>query len=216
MLIITASNRPDVLQNNLGKSDILGGNDFVVGMGNQNDFNIPQIYNLATRAQSEAETMFCHDDVFLPDHSMFKINQAISWLDSRNIEWGVLGFAGASMDKFKNSRILTGHIQDRGREWGEEITEPKRVQTLDELCIIINTRHRFLFDDRFPLDFYVADLCMQSHEKGLGVYVIPCYIHHNSSRAIGGRTPSFYESEARFREKWKHRLPIATTCSILK
>lgn len=218
MLIIAASNRMDVLRDNLGKSEILAGNSLIVGIGYHSNFNIPQIYNRAEKDLSHTEVMFVHDDVLITKEASDELIYWINYLNKEEPTWSVIGMAGAWIGNVRGSdniRLLFGHIQDRGKKWGSPFAGPKKVQTLDELCIVVNNRHKFKFDEQFPLDFYAADLCMHAHEKGRGVYVVPSYVHHNSSRAIGARTPSFYESEVKFKKKWAHRLPIATTCSIM-
>lgn len=211
MRIITVSDRPEVFKANLGKSKILQFHPLSV-MDQPID-GIPfNIENDRIHNDEHQISMFVHDDVFLPDEFELQLVNALYQLPDN---WAVLGVAGAS---FHNGRQkFQGHIKDRGSEWLKRFEEPQPCQTVDELLIIINEKHEDLhFDYEFPFDFYGADLCMQAHERGLGVYVIPAFVHHNSSRKVGERTPSFYESEAKFREKWKHRLPIATTCSILK
>jgi hypothetical protein len=208
MRIVTVSNNDDVLQKNLLQSDIFKHHVLTVGYTTS---NIPQAINEMNYPTLGAR-MFVHNDVYIPRGFEERIIKTLYDLPD---DWGVIGAAGASM--IKGERHYLGHIEDRGRKWGRPVDKPVPVQTLDELLIIVNDNHGFWkFDEQFPFDFYGADICMQAHERGLGVYVVPAFVHHNSSRKIGERTPSFYESEAKFKEKWKHRLPIATTCSILR
>lgn len=208
MRIVTVSNNDSVLKNNLLKSDIFKHHVLTVG---HTTSNIPAAIN-AMNYPTLGARMFVHNDVYIPKGFEEKLIKTLYELPD---DWAVIGAAGAVF--VRDQRQFLGHIDDRGMKWGRPVDKPIPVQTLDELLIIVNDNHGFWkFDEQFPFDFYGADLCMQAHERGLGVYVVPAFVHHNSTRKVGERTPSFYESEAKFREKWKHRLPIATTCSILR
>lgn len=212
MKIVTVSHKESVLKENLLQSEMF--RFHVLHIAHTNS-NVPQAINEASKGNIGAR-MFVHNDVFIPKDFELQLVKALYSLPN---DWGILGLAGASMVKTHqgSKRLFFGHVMDRGNVWGTPFLNPIKVQTVDELLIIVNDAHgTWEFDEQFPFDFYGADICMQAHERGLGVYVIPAFVHHNSSRKVGERTPSFYESEAKFREKWKHRLPIATTCSILK
>lgn len=203
--IVTASNNEQVLIDNLLTSPIADKYPVIARTGFD---NVPKAYNTAQVNGAEV-VMYVHNDVHIPEF------EDGLW---RTIErlpetWAVLGVAGVRFDNGK--RTIHGYINDRGRLWGSPISSPREVDTLDELMLIVNLNHGLKFDERFPLDFYGADLCMQAHEKQLGVYVIPGYVHHNSKRPFGNRTPGFYASETVFAVKWLHRLPIATTCAIV-
>lgn len=177
--------------------------------------NVSRSYNLALIKHSKnfEVIIFVHEDVFFPDTFEGQLKQALK--DLEGIDWGVLGVAGARAEN--GGRTFHGNIKDRGREWGKPISKPIPVQTVDELMLIVNTKADLSFDEQFPLDFYGADICMQSKDFGHGVFVIPGYVHHNSSRPFGGRTPSFYESEKKFKAKWSWvEEPIATTCTLIK
>lgn len=220
IVIVTASINYQVYEKNLGASHFANAK----GVMRMEGFdNVAKAYNISMRQfaglTDDVIAIFVHDDVFLPLTFEGDLKVMLSKLPEN---WGVCGVAGAytSLDVLKNKvlRKFYGNVNDRGTEWGKPLTEPMPVQTLDELMLIVNLKHGYhsLFDEQFPLDFYGADLCMQAHERGLGVYAIQAYVHHNSSRAFGGRTPGFFESEAKFKKKWAKRLPIATTCSLMK
>lgn len=203
--IVCASHRPEILSRNLLQSEIDLNGIFI-----QTGFrNIPKAYNdvIEQHAGNYEEIVYVHEDVYITHQASCILKPDVP------DNWAVLGLAG--VDFINGQRSYIGNIRDRGKEWGSHLSEPAKAQTVDELLFIVNHRYDLKFDEQFPLDFYGADICMQAHEKGLGVYVIPGYVHHNSTRAFGARTPSFYESEAKFKKKWAHRLPIATTCSIM-
>jgi hypothetical protein len=164
--------------------------------------NVPKAYN---DVQVNGVVMYVHEDVYLPDTFREDLFTALKKAPD---DWGVLGVAGVS------NRQIKGYINDRGRLWGRPINKPVEVDTLDEMLLI--TRGDLKFDEQFPLDFYGADICMQARLQGRKCYVINAYCEHNSSRKFGERTPSFYESEKLFREKYINYLPIATTCTLIR
>jgi len=222
-LIFTASHKEDVLKNNLMKSKFI--NDHMDRLMIMRDHaNVSQALNFAVDISGITFTswpefepeffIFVHNDVVLPDSFEDDLQTAILDLGGEN--WGVLGVAGARWDAILNRKEECGYINDRGREWGQKTGWTHKVQTVDELLLIVRNDQRLRFDETLPQDFYGADLCMQAHELGMSVKVFESFVHHNSTRPVGGRTPSFYESEKRFREKWAHKLPICTTCSTLK
>jgi hypothetical protein len=120
--------------------------------------------------------MFVHQDVILPDEYWLanaeKILEGISKL-------GVAGCAGVD-DKGRKQ----GFIRDRYYYWGEPLTAPKQVQTLDESVLIIPRKvfEGIQFDeDNFKgWHCYGADYCLTAGSQGLRTYVIPNPIYHNS------------------------------------
>lgn len=193
---VTASHRPEVLKENLLLSPILN----TYGLTVQTGFtNIPNAYNeVRTRADL---VCYVHNDVYLPPLFESQLEKFIAMLPNT---WEVLGVAGVTGPPKQNY----GFICDRGKMWGKVINSPVKVDTLDELLLI--TRGNIKFDPLFEQDFYGADICI-----GREAYVIPCFVNHNSSREFGGRTEKFYEAERLFKNKYLHKLPIVTTCSIL-
>lgn len=200
---ITASHNNTVLAANLLRSPHVGSTGISIVRGQS---NIAKAYNSVKVMAAIA--IYVHHDVFLPITFEKDLKKALLRVPD---DWGVLGVAGVKLEDGK--RIIHGHINDRGREWGSQWNLPAEVDTLDEMLLI--TRGDLLFDETFEQDFYGADLCMQARELGKKCYAISAYCHHNSSREFGGRTPQFYDAEKVFKQKWKDRLPIATTCSIM-
>jgi hypothetical protein len=207
---VTASHDPKVLRDNLDRSPIfqpsapqfLGGYFSAIGFN-----NVARAYNTFFPKEETQFVVYVHHDVYLPENFYFNLKSSLLKLEKEN--WGVLGVAGVKFDG--KIRSIHGNIQDRGKRWGCPENLPHEVDTLDELLLV--TKGDYIFDEQFPQDFYGADICMQARERGEKVFAIDAYCEHNSGRAVGGRTPSFFESEAKFKEKWKKYLPIVTTTS---
>jgi hypothetical protein len=201
--IVTASHKEHILHDNLQQSVIVDHYPFMVMRGYA---NIPKAYNDGT-VKGEIN-IYVHHDVWLPPHFETDLKIGLAILPD---DWGVLGLAGVVLKDGQRKQV--GHIKDRGREWGAPIKDFMQVDTLDELILI--TKGDLTFDEQFEQDYYGADLCMTASFMGKKSYVIKSFCEHNSGRAFGGRTPGFFQSQAKFKDKWKEYLPIATTCSIM-
>jgi len=225
--IVTASINEDTLKTNLLSSKLASEVPVHVMRGYD---NVPKAYNTAIWEffePSDDFVIFMHDDVYLPEDFRAALEKQIDVLMRYGVNhFGIAGLAGAAMERDITGglieplrRVLHGHVMDRGREWGKASIEVFRVDTVDELMLIVHADliHLFgpnLFDESFPLDFYGADISMKAKQHGLQTYAISAFAYHNSSRPFGGRTPGFFQSKKYFEQKWYMRLPIATTCTI--
>lgn len=194
---VTASINPQTLKDNLLSSNAFNSYGLTVQEGYT---NVAKAYN---EAGVKADLVcYVHDDVYLPQKFIDTLALFLPMLPD---DWDVLGVAGVTGPPKQNH----GFISDRGKMWGKVVNKPVKVDTLDELLLI--TRGNIKFDEQFEQDFYGADICI-----GRNAYVVPCFVHHNSSRAFGGRTEKFYEAERLFKNKHLDKLPIVTTCSIIE
>jgi hypothetical protein len=202
--VITYTENERVLRDNLLKSDFC--ETFFPSI-QRGYTNIPQAYNAGT-APGDINIYIQHD-VFLPKFFYKDLEIALKHIPD---DWGVMGLAGVRLEN--NRRQIVGHIIDRGKDWGKPIDGYfATVDTLDELILI--TQGDLAFDEQFEQDFYGADVCMQVKQQGRKSYVFKGFCDHNSNRAAGQRSSSFYVSQERYRAKWKDYLPIATTCGLI-
>lgn len=207
---VTASHRPEVLAACLERSPIFRMGVFPLAIRKEVS-NISAAYN----SVGPIDDFMCylHHDVFLPVTFENDLKTAIDDINKQDPAWGVLGVAGVKLIGGKKENF--GNILDRGKVWAYNVDKlPAEVDTLDELLLI--TQSDFEFDENLPFDFYGADICMQAKAKGRKCYAIDAYCEHNSTRAFGARTESFYKSQEYFKNKWREYLPIVTTCAILE
>lgn len=135
-----------------------------------------QALNYMGRQAQGEYLMFVHQDVILPSER---------WLEDIEIilanisDLGVAGCAGVDENGQQQ-----GFIRDRYHLWGKPFAEPKAVQTLDESVLIVP--HPVFRDIQFDEEnftgwhCYGADYCLRAKSRGLGIYVIPSFIYHNS------------------------------------
>jgi len=204
MIFITASHKPEILEANLLKSKIFKKYKLIV---QKNYSNVPKAYN---EAEGGDITVYVHHDVFLPDDFEDNLLSSIAEIEKKDKNWGVLGVAGVEL---KERRVIYGNIDDRGVQWGDPKELPHEVDTLDELILIV--KNKFVFDEKLGNHFYGADICLQAKELGMKSYAINAYLHHNSGLLRGERPDDFWEARDYMKEKYKHILPIATTCTII-
>jgi hypothetical protein len=211
LAFIVAANNDAILQKNFLNSKVTREKKYpvIIQRGYR---NIGKAYNDG-RHGVQAEYLVClHQDVFLPDAWEDQVLASLRQLAGR--PWGVLGVAGIRL--MGRQRVLVGHILDQGRPFGSSENLPAIVDTLDELLLIVRNDGKLLFDEEIPAThLYGADICLQASSQGMGCYAINAYCHHNSINS-NPDTPEFRLAAKYMQEKWKKRLPILTTCTLLE
>lgn len=177
-----------------------------------NRYSAPQALNLgAARATGEI-LVFLHQDVRLPSAWFERLSGQIRAVEESFGSWGVLGVFGVTP-----WGRMVGHIDDPHgyRKWGRL---PCRVQSLDEVCLVVRRDGDLRFDEELGgFHLYGADLCLQARQRGAKCYVIDACLEHLS----GGRTDAqFWEMAGRLEAKWR-KVPgsppvIETTCGIFR
>jgi len=208
---IVATNNDELLQKNFLSSKVIRDKKYPVTL--QRGYrNIGKAYNDGM-AKTDAQILIClHQDVFLPDGWEDQMLASLSKLEPSN--WGVLGVAG--IQSLERRSVLVGHLLDRGVEIGSSENLPARVDTLDELLLVIRKDQKLRFDERIPAThLYGADICLQASSQGLGCFAISAYCQHNSIDS-NPHTPEFRLAVKYMQKKWKRRLPFVTTCAVVE
>jgi hypothetical protein len=182
--------------------------------------------------------MFVHQDVDLCSDSWLDNIEAL--LDSLP-DLGIAGVAGIRergatfKERFRNienqrplgrARNVISHGPQR-QLWGAPILHSEPVQTLDE-CLVIIPKSVFnvmQFDETTCSDWhlYAVDYCLSVKTRGFGVYVIPKYLHHQSTgleksplqilTSFNIYSEEYYRTLKRILKKHKYQFEwIHTTC----
>ena len=204
---ICATNNNIVLEKYLKKSILFKQKHLILQKGYN---NIPKAYNEAIKKAKGEIICFLHQDVFLPDNWEVNLSHSLKAIKKIDANWGVLGVAGVMPNDYDGKRYV-GHLLDRGSEWGSYSGLPAKVQTIDELLLIIKNDNSLKFDENIPTNhLYGADICMQAQTIGRNCYSINAYCHHNSTTLL---LPDNFRPAAKyFHKKWNSYLPIFTTC----
>lgn len=210
LTIAVAVNDINVLRKNLFLSPR------VLNSESDNQLIIKQNYSSASLAYNsaieEAENdiiIFVHQDVYLPECWFSDLNQSISYLETRGIEWGVLGCCGSR----KFAKASVGQVYTNGVGiHGVAISQPEIVDTLDEIVLIIRRSSGLRFDPTLPhFHLYGTDLCISAKSKGMACYAIPAFCIHNTNQIL--KLPrEYWVCYQYIKKKWKNLLPIYTSC----
>ena len=145
--------------------------------------------NEGGRSANGKYVMFAHQDVSLPSTEW--LGQAERLLDGLT-DLGIAGVAGKAE---KGHRVMTNieHGEPPKPAGQIPITEPAKVQTLDE-CIAIVPKvvfDKLGFDEAVCDDWhlYVVDYCLSVKNLHLEAYVIPMKAYH---RSLGEPVPAGY------------------------
>jgi O-methyltransferase len=180
--------------------------------------------------RAQTDWVLClHEDVHLPANWEVKVVDKLVEAEQRFGPIGVAGIYGVGPviqrqpgntppnDGPSPISNLTaerfGWVSSRDVGIREEPELPARVSTLDELLLILPKDTLLRFDPALGFHLYGADLCLQAAELGLAVVAIEAPCKHNTRHRTIPEV--FLKSAEVFARKWRHRLPIATTCAII-
>jgi hypothetical protein len=167
-----------------------------------------EAYNDAIDRSKNDLMVFMHQDLILPESWLSQLNLALDILDRDDPNWGVLGCYGETRDDGGR-----GYIYSSGRGiLGKPFDQPQRVQTLDEIVLIIRKSSGIRFDQALPhFHMYGADICMKAQKMGRRNYAISAFCIHNTIFNLV-LPNEFYESYRHLKRTWREFLPIQTTC----
>lgn len=201
---MAAVNRDEVLSANLLRSpDVMAG--AVRVMEQRGSASAAFAYNAGLDRCGDASIVaFIHQDVYLPAGWVKRTQTAMGLLDH---DWAVAGVWGVTPGgKFAGRVWCSGggqeHIGIRGTV---------EAESLDEIVLLVNTRHGLRFDPALPgYHLYATDLVRQAREKGLKSFCIDAPVVHNS-RCNPQPLDAHYRAAYRYMQrKWAAQLPLRT------
>jgi hypothetical protein len=205
---VVAVNNRDVLEQNLLSSPCLRFPHSHEVLIQEKFPSAALAYNDGMQRASNDLVIFIHQDMFLPEAWLSRLEMNLQYLDENGPDWGVLGCWGARTDG-----SLVGHIYSSGLGLlGEELENPLPVQTLDEIVLVVRKNSGLFFDETLPhFHFYGADICMTAASRRLNCYAMSAFCVHNTAQIL--RLPEeFYDCYAHVKRVWRNCLPIQTTC----
>jgi SAM-dependent methyltransferase len=157
---------------------------------------------------THAPVICLHQDVYLPEGWPERFWQQYREAERRFGRLGVVGIYGIAGGNGPAQRV--GRVVDRDRLLCEPPPLPARVDTLDELLLAVPRELQSSVDPQLGFHMYGADLCLAAQARGMANVAIDAVCLHNSRSA--GLPASFAPSVAAFIAKWRHALPVATSC----
>jgi len=205
--LISATNNEAILKNCLLHSpDVRSASSLMLQKGYT---NAAEAFN---KAIAEAKTdllIFVHQDVYLPEGWITKVQETIKVLSETDPQWGVLGVWGARIGSEGAGFVYDGawnHVL------GNEFQGGREVDALDEVVLILRKSSGLRFDPQIPgFHMYGADICLEAKRRGMKCFAIAAFCIHNTNQY--GMLPwQFWNAYLKMRKKWKANLPIKTTC----
>jgi hypothetical protein len=156
--------------------------------------------------------IFAHQDIYFPTEWFSSVTQTITRLNEIDPQWAVLGLVGVDENGLIQGRTWSTGLK---REVGSFLPNPIRVQSIDELVIILNRKSNIVFDAQLPgFHMYGTDIVQIARSKGLSAYVIDAPVIHNSLPVIK-LDQHFVTSYGYMQKKWRTILPIKTTVATI-
>ncbi len=173
------------------------------------------------RGQSEYIALV-HDDVWLPEGWADEVLEQIAVVESRDCEWGVLGVAGARWEPLlgqDGQKVYEGNLKDRTYPYTGESALPCRVDTLDEVCLIVRNDGETRLNDQYTSHhLYGAELCLRLGRAGAWSWAIDASLEHRGTNSRDDvKDREFYFNAGQlWREYGDQWGPIATNCTTIR
>jgi hypothetical protein len=203
--VIVACNSEEVLKSSLLASpDLARDVEISVQRGAR---SAAEAYNRGIDNTRGDIMLFVHQDVYLPAGWMRKLEQGLEWVRQNDANWGVVGLSGMQRDGKGQGHIYSTGL---GRVLGMEFEGGRRVETLDEVMLILRRAAGLRFDERLQgFHLYGTDICLQAAERGMKSYAISALCVHNSN-GIGMLPWAYWRSYLFMHRKWRRQLPVNT------
>ncbi|RLB16181.1 MAG: hypothetical protein DRG82_09830 [Deltaproteobacteria bacterium] len=160
----------------------------------QNLFSAAEALNQGIQRSTGTFLVLCHQDVVFPLDWVIRLLQNIKQVEKLDPDWGVIGLAGCCHDGSRSGHVLDPH----GEFYHPPL--PHKVQTLDELCLIIRKESGLHFDEHLDhFHLYGADLCLTAIARGMPCFAIDCALEHNSG---GYKGEAWYAQKEKLMRKW--------------
>ena len=161
----------------------------------ENRFSAAQALNLGLNRSKGKLIIFCHQDLLFPKDWIDNFFKQINIIESRDKYWGVTGPFGRC-----SNGSMSGNVTDfMGLHFSPPL--PRKVQTLDELCLIIRKDSGLQFDEYMDgFHLYGADICLTAACQGMQSYAIDCFVEHRSK---GNKDEKWRLQKEKFIKKWQ-------------
>lgn len=212
--IVCVYNDPEVLERCLARSirAAMGAapqTEFIAIDNRGNPFpSAGAALNHGARQARNDVVVFVHQDVVL--HSLVALEEAAAVL-AADPGIGIAGAVGID----SRHRIL-GRIRDRVVLIGEVVTEPRDVDTLDEVLLVVRREHvlkePLSEDPLLAWHAYGVEYCARSRSAGLRAVALDIPLTHNS---LTTNLDALDLAHRRVGELYPDLVPLRTTCGTI-
>ncbi len=203
--VACASNNDAILNANLARSPMVQS-----GTPLHLERNAPSAaiaYNRALDATTAPIVVFAHHDVYLPKGWDTALKARLAEVQAADPNWALFGAFGVGLDHSHIGPVWSSSI---GQIVGRVPMQPTRVQSYDELLIVLRRDSGIRFDDAAPgWHMYGTDIVQTARARGLHAYAgaLPTIHNDRYHEALKG---DFVECYQFMRRKWRACLPLRT------
>ncbi len=203
--VACASNNDAILKANLARSPM-----FTADASLHLERNAPSAaiaYNNALDATTAPIVVFAHHDVYLPKGWETTLAARLAEVAAVDPDWALFGAFGVGLDAAHIGPVWSSSI---GLIVGRVPMAPTRVQSFDELLIVIRRDSGLRFDETAPgWHMYGTDIVQTARARGLHAYAGALPTIHND-RYHEALRDDFVECYQFMRRKWRADLPLRT------
>lgn len=176
-------------------------------------------YSRAMGKATAEVLVFAHCDVYFPNGWFGRLAWEVGRLRHIDPNWAVAGVSSITP-----SGELVGKMFDTSLEplcaatlgvYGKPLQQPVPIVSTDELVLIVRRDSGVSFDCLLPeFHLYGTDIVLEAEKAGMLSYGLDMPVIHNAKPQL--RLGPDYARAFRYMvRKWRHRLPIRTTCLTL-
>jgi cephalosporin hydroxylase/SAM-dependent methyltransferase len=215
MSFVVCVNDEAQLQDNLLASPSLRGSTIHEIITIREADSVGHALEAALRQAVHPLVVLVHQDVYLPAGWVQRFQAQWREAERRFGKVGLAGLYGARLDRSQPGSVARlGHVVDRYRLLRAG-SGPVEVDTLDEVLLAMPGGTPLRISEGLGFHLYGSDLGCRARALGLPVVALDAPAFHNS--LLGdGLPPAFHQSAARFKERWRSALPVATNCGLME
>lgn len=186
------------------------------------------LWNRASASAAYSEAMssaaadiliFAHCDIYLPEGWFERLEREIERLNRMDPDWAVAGVIGVTeAGEFVGrawDNALAPLFHQTGGFFGAPLGAPARVESCDEMVLIVRNGLGVRFDSALPgFHLYGTDIALEAERQGRATYALDLPLIHNAKAQL--RLGADYVAAYKYMVgKWRARLPVPTTCGLL-
>ncbi len=204
--VVCASHSPEILNANLLRSPLIAENSRPLHL-EQNATSAAQAYNRALDETTAEVVVFAHHDCYLPRGWDALLERRLAEVEAIDPNWALFGPFGVGLDASHIGPVWSSSI---GLIVGRVPTQPTKVQSFDEMLIVMRRASGLRFDETLAgWHMYGTDIVTQARVRGLNSYGGALPTIHND-RYHDHLRQDFVDCYQAMRQKWKDQLPLRT------
>ena len=202
--IICASHNEDILNANLACSPLIASGSVPLHV-ERGAASAAIAYNRALDATDADIVVFAHHDVYLPKGWDSVLTRRIAEIAAFDADWALFGPFGVGLDAAPIGPVWSSSL---GMIIGRVPLKPTKVQSYDELMIILRRSSGLRFDETLPgWHLYGTDIVTAARARGFNVYAGALPTLHNDAYHEALQS-DFAECYHAMRAKWRDQLPV--------